>query len=209
MKYCTNCGAKLTDEALFCEDCGFKQEIETPSKANSFNNDNSICNSNSKINKNTGKLKTFASVFIIIILLFFIISCIRSCFSPNSLEDVASEFTEAMLIEFKAKKAVSLMSEELVESYMEQMNFSTEKALIERLDKTLKMRKEDTLAYYGDDWNAKVIDVQTKQVEEDWAIVVVSVSHEGSDALWNTNIDDLRIILVKENNEWRVCDFEG
>ncbi|MBQ9467681.1 MAG: TM2 domain-containing protein [Clostridia bacterium] len=30
MKYCTNCGKELTDDAVFCTTCGFKSNAEIP-----------------------------------------------------------------------------------------------------------------------------------------------------------------------------------
>ena len=33
MKYCTNCGAQLPDEAKFCESCGTRQQAEPQSSA--------------------------------------------------------------------------------------------------------------------------------------------------------------------------------
>ena len=33
MKYCTNCGAQLPDEAKFCESCGTRQQAAPQSSA--------------------------------------------------------------------------------------------------------------------------------------------------------------------------------
>ena len=54
-----------------------------------------------------------------------------------------------------------------------------------------------------------MIEVKVLDESDGYAIVQVSVSHTGSDSLWNTNIDDWRIYLKKENDVWRVYAFEG
>ena len=101
------------------------------------------------------------------------------------------------------------MSDELIDKYMEQKDFSSKSELIKKLQDTFNIRKEDNISYYGDDWKAEVIDVEIDDIEDDFAVVLVSISHEGSDALWNTNIDELWVYLVNENGCWFVYDFEG
>ena len=95
----------MEDAAIFCEECGTKYDA----------------NSQIKVQGNSAKKKTKLGwlVFIIAIalLVIAIVFMVRACSSPASLEDVASDFTEAVLIDFNAKKAVSLMSEKLIDSY--------------------------------------------------------------------------------------------
>ena len=101
------------------------------------------------------------------------------------------------------------MSEELIAMYMDQMNVSTKSEVALCFEESFQTRKEDTIAYYGDDWRAEVIEVEIKAVDDGFATVLVSISHEGSDALWHTNIDEWWIYLVEEDDGWRVYDFEG
>ena len=210
MKYCTNCGTQLSDDAVFCEQCGTKQgdieqnNISSMQESSTTNTPMVTSNSNKK-----GKMGCFISIIAIILSIIFVITAVRSCSSPNSLENTASDFAEALLIDFDAKKAVSLMSSDLIEYYFKQTGVSSEKELVTLLKATFKSRKQDTIGYYGDDWRAKIIEVDVKKVENDLALVVVSVSHEGSDALWNTNIDKVHIYLIQEDNKWYVCNFES
>ncbi len=206
MKYCMECGAKLADDAIFCEECGTKQaDLPQDNKRQ----DEPVTKANFQTEKKNGKLKFFITIAVVALLFTAIVSGIRSCATPHSLEDVASEFAEAMFIDFQAKKAVSLMSEDLINSYLDQMNFSSKKEFTERLDYTLNIRKKDTIQYYGEDWEAEIVDVEVQEVIEGLAIVVIIISHEGSDALWHTNLDEHSIYLTKENDEWRVYDFKG
>lgn len=135
---------------------------------------------------------------------------IKTCSSTSdSPEDVAETFAEAMMIDFDAKDAVSLMSDKLINYYMDNYGISSEKEIVKALKEPFKVRKEDALGYYGDDWKAKVTDVVTEREDEKEAIVVVSINNTGSDALWHTNIDEIRIYLVNESGKWRVYEFEA
>ncbi len=211
MKHCTNCGSPIADDAIFCENCGAKQDATANETTNTQNQKNISTVSSSKNVSTKNPVRTYLIIGIALALLIFtVLFTVKSCSSsPESLEDVAREFTEALVIDFNAKKAVSLMSQELIDSYMDDMGFSSERDLINSLNESLEVREDDTIGYYGDDWRAKVIEVEIEKQKDDTAIVVVSVSHEGSDALWNTNIDDWRIYLEKENEGWRVSNFQG
>lgn len=210
MKYCNNCGIQITDDALFCEECGTKQQ--------NVESENTSPPSSTQNNKNTSNKKTIGgcliAVLAIILLIVSVSFLIKSCdfsadTSPETIEEVAAEFTKAFAIKFNAKTAVELMSEDLIDYYLNNYGFSTEDEIISRLKQTMAIRKDDTIAYYGKDWKAEIKEVEILKEDEEFAIVIVSVSHTGSDALWNTNIDDWRIYLKKENNVWRVYEFES
>ena len=148
-------------------------------------------------------------MLVAVIAALILVMALFSWISPQSYEEVSSDFTKAMLIDFDAKDTVSLVSEELLDHYMNQLGCSSKKEVIRRMEETFEQRKDDTIGYYGKDWKAKIIDVETRSHEGNSATVIVSVSHEGSEALWNTNIDEVWVYLVRENNRWKVCDFQG
>lgn len=206
MKYCSNCGTQIADNAIFCEECGTKQTIEfidTSTPAPSPDN-----------NQKTPTTKTLGGCFLAVLAIILLIASVsflfRSCeSSPETLEEVSAEFIEALAIDFNAKKVVSLMSSDLIDYYMDDLSVSSEKGVISRLNPTFAINKENTIAYYGDDWKATIKEVEIIKEDHDQAIVIVYISHTGSDALWHTNIDDWRVYLRKENGEWRVYDFEG
>jgi len=210
MKYCTNCGTPIEDDAVFCEECGTKQETFSQNQNLSNNSAQQTASYPSQAKtKKKSKAGLIAAIVIIALIIGGIAYVVKSCSTPETLEDVASEFTEAFLIDFNASKTVSLISEELKESWMEQLECSSNIELVFALNEVFEIRKEDNIGYYGDDWRATIDDVEIIDVEDDLAIVVVSVSHKGSDALWNTNIDELRVYLTREDGSWRVYDFEG
>lgn len=128
---------------------------------------------------------------------------------PKSPEKVSYDFSEAFLIDFDIKKSVSLMSDELKEHYFYQLNISSDRELINCFKESFEVREKDNLEYYGDDWKAKIIETETIYIENDSAMVSVSISHEGSDALFYTNIDKFRVYLINEDGKWLVDDFEG
>ena len=113
MKYCTNCGTQIPEDAAFCEECGTKQDSvvheESPQEAShghqtSFTPNNTHCATKRKFHP-------LIAIIAILVLLAVVISVARSCSSPETLEDVSTDFAEALLIDFDAKKVVSLMSE--------------------------------------------------------------------------------------------------
>lgn len=209
MKYCTNCGTKIKDNSLFCEECGAKQENTVSDNDNHAYEQTIVQTFDKPKAKKKGIFKFLAIVIVLALVVYSAVFVFKSCSTPTKLEDVASEFTEALLIDFNTTRTVSLMSEELVEYYMEQMNVSNRTELALCFSESFRIRQEDTIGYYGDDWRAKVIDVSIEEVNDDEAFVIVTVSHEGSDALWHTNIEELYVYLVNENDAWRVIDFES
>ena len=209
MKRCTNCGNIIEDIAQFCEQCGAKQDANTKKNTHVENQNNGTKLLNlSAPRPKWAKGSSLIVIIAITLLIVSIFSSIRSCSPPKAVEDVASEFTEASAIDFNAKKVISLMSQDLIDTYMNKMGFSSKNELISWVNKSLKVKKEDTIAYYGDDWKAKIIEVEIESLKKDSAIVIVSVSHKGSDALWDTNIDKWRIYLKEENGKWRVYNFQ-
>lgn len=150
----------------------------------------------------------FVAIMALILIIVILAITISSCSTPETLEDVAEEFADAFFIDASGDRTVAVMSQELIEYYYDELNISSEDELIYYLNAVGKDRKEFNRGYYGEDWYAEVTAVEIKEVEDDLATVIVSVSHKGSDALWNTNIDEISIYLTKEDDKWRVLYFE-
>ena len=164
-----------------------------------------VAHNTSSSSKNKVSIKLIVAIVaaIIFMITFF------NWLAPQSPEEVSCDFAEAFLIDFDIKKSVSLMSEELKEYYFNQLNISSDKELINCFEDSFKIREKDNLGYYGDDWKAEIISVEIIRIEDDSVKVEVSISHEGSEALVHTNIDEFWVYLINEDGEWRVDGFEG
>ena len=208
MKHCTNCGSPIADDAIFCETCGTKQNTNSQ-EANSSTQTYQYSPINPPKPKKKGKLKCFISIVIIILLVAIIVPCIKSCSTPETLEDVAKEFADALFIDASGDRTIAVMSQELIDHYYDELNISSKDELIYYLNEIGKEFKAFNRGYYGEDWYAKVTKVDITEVKNNLAEVVVTISHHGSEALWETNIDEISIYLSQEDDKWRVVYFES
>ena len=94
MKYCINCGKQLEDDAIFCDECGEKQEI-----VNSEIKGETICeNVSNTVSKSKNlfknrKFKIFVILCATVMLLIIIPAIIRSCYSSKVQENGTLEDT--------------------------------------------------------------------------------------------------------------------
>lgn len=213
-KYCPECGAEINDEAKVCEQCGTAIEpaIEKPAEDKAAKK--------KKILILAGVIA--GAVLVVVIALVILITSILSNFGC---EGTAKRFAKAMAAE-NTEKMISLTSD----VYKEYYEFYQEKYDVDELeedyeqeleyvnsffenyagsDYKLKYEIED-VDFYDEDmlddmygWYEDTYDVDTDVIKES-AIVEVEfqVSKDGKDYFY-----DVDLVMVKENNTWRVFDF--
>ena len=213
-KYCPECGAEINDEAKVCEQCGTAIEtaIEKPAEDKAAKK--------KKILILAGVIA--GAVLVVVIALVILISSIVSSFGA---EGTAKKFAKAMAAE-NTKKMISLTSD----VYKEYYEFYQEKYDVDELeeeyeqeleyvnsffenyagsDYKLKYEIED-VDFYSEDmlddmygWYEDTYDVDTDVIKESAMVEVeFQVSKDGKDYFY-----DVDLVMVKENNTWRVFDF--
>ena len=94
MKYCTNCGAKMEDEALFCSKCGTKAAPIIEEKKESYEEDQVVEETPKKPNKavkgpakplHEEKLKEFLPVSLVVIAATILLWIIQNLVHPTDI----------------------------------------------------------------------------------------------------------------------------
>ena len=136
-------------------------------------------------------------------IVFVIVLVLKMCSGGGNAKSVAIDFAEALLDDADAKKVVSLMSEELLESTLRNTGCATKKVLIEYLDTGLEEQREGYKKV-----KIKYID---QQKMSDGSIEVYLSFTYTKDKLLSFGDEEvseqLTITLTKEGSEWKVSDF--
>lgn len=146
----------------------------------------------------------FLAMVLVVMLAFFSSACSLFGDSPK---DVAKEYVEALCVDFDGDAAVDLMSSEYIEEYMEETGCKSKDEVATHMEKAGVIKNTEAYGYanFGDDWEAKIIDVKVLYERQDSAYMAVSVSNKGSKLIFeDTYVREIGVYLVKEDGDWRV-----
>lgn len=144
--------------------------------------------------KNNKKLVPIALIIIVVILI------IGMCTGGGNAKKTAIDFAEALLVDADAKKAVSLMSDELLERTLSNTGCATKKVLIEYLDPSLEDQRNDYK-------NVKVKYVDQQEAYDNCVEVYLSCAYTGGGLFSGEVTETITITLTKEGAKWKVTNF--
>ena len=146
-----------------------------------------------------GKKILLVILAIVLIVLFY------AC-SGRGYKDTAIEFVEA-IYEADADTFVSLMSDSLQYELMEAQDASTEKILVNTIQKILDSNIESMKSNYGKKWKYDIEYIDSVK-DEDTCIVTIDVTYTGKS--WfsdKQDTDTIELELIKDGINWYVNSF--
>lgn len=144
--------------------------------------------------KNAKKLVSVVAVIVVVVLVLSMFS------GGGSAKKVATDFAEALLADVDAKKAVSLMSNELLEQTLSNTGCATKKVLIEYLEPHLEGERSGYKS-------VKIKYVDQQEIYDGYVEVYLSCTYIGSSLFSDEVTETITITLTKEGAKWRVDNF--